>query len=145
MNFKRYLIIFSLLLILCVSLSTVSATTEDMVVKDVYSVNLADHDINNVISNEFNVDSNLNENSKVNDVRDVNKDIFSPDVCNLAVVNGDNNTFLDIQKLVDDAKENSTIELHGNYEGNATIIINKTLFINGNNAVLKSKSSSMYI
>ncbi len=58
-------------------------------------------------------------------------------------VNVTDKSFDEIQFLIDNANENDTIDLNGNYiSSGKQIVINKTLTINGNNATLDGNYSS---
>ena len=61
-------------------------------------------------------------------------------------VNAANQTFTDFQNIIDDAPENTTIELSTDYSFNETtdssIIISKPITINGNNHVFDGKGKT---
>ncbi|MDO5850335.1 MAG: hypothetical protein Q4P14_03890 [Methanobacteriaceae archaeon] len=120
-NFKNMLIVSLILLTICISLGGVSASDANSDLSYIdgsATIGVANVDIgSNAVSSEN----------------------FSNEIV------GQNKTFDDIQKMVNNAKENDIIKLDGNYYGDGKFIsINKPLTIDGNGAILDGKNISQF-
>lgn len=133
-NLKRFLLVSSILMLLIISLSLVSASdfTNDTIIS----------------SNTPSIDSDMdaiciNETNSLNDIGDTKIDTSNEKELNGielrdSIINESDNSFTDIQNSINDAEDNGTITLkHNHYYGNGTqIIINKSITIDGNGSTL---------
>ncbi len=140
-NYKKGLLIISLLLIICFSVSAVYAIdVVDNTVSDDISVSVveADADVSSDISvSAIQADTNIGD-------REVSNNIgYSQNSSNVITKVSAGNTFATIQTKVDNAKAGSTIKLSGTYTGSGKAInINKNLIIDGCGATLDAKGLS---
>ncbi len=142
---NKKLFSFSIFFILIISLGAVSAS------EDIMQDN--DFDLNSIEQNQDdgNIDLNLEEGDSQDDTNpEDDGDTNNPDDPNIQAsepANSSNGqqTFSDIQNLIDNAEAGSTIKLNGTYIGDSKeIIINKNLTIKGINgkATLNAKALS---
>ena len=138
-DYKNGLIIFSLFLILILSLGSISASEDlDNQLEDVDSS--IDDDIG--IADEINSNNEINDNDD-NIETNIDENILSEeDPSNTITLNG--GTFEDIQTAVNDASDGDTIELNGTFESTGNLIgVDKNLTFQGlQDAVLDGKKSS---
>ena len=142
---NKKLFFFSIFFIIIISLGAVSAS-EDIMQDNDFDLNAIDQN-----QEDVNIDLNLEEGDTQDDTNpedDVNTN--NPDDPNIqasepANSSNDQQTFSDIQNLIDNAEAGSTIKLSGTYIGDSKeIIINKNITIKGINgkATLNAKALS---
>ena len=146
MKYKKGLIILSLVVCVLFAVSSVCATdiNETMVLGEESN---AESDLTESVQSDADLEATDNDDISAKDSADGQMaDIQSAcsqgnDVVSTTrSVTG--NTFADIQNVIDASSDGDIIELSGFYSGKSQIVIDKSLTINGNNAILDSKHSS---
>lgn len=125
-DYKKGLLIFSLFLILILSLGAISAS-------DDFDNQIGD--VDSSIDDDIGMADEINSNNEINDNDDIETDIeedilFEEDPSNPVIIDG--GTSQDIQNAVNNAKDGDTIELSGYFEINDSIYISKSIAIHGN-------------
>ena len=137
-NYKKGLLLISLLLIICFSVSAVSAmdTANNDISNDI-SVSVVDINVSKEVST-VQADANIGDSEVSNNIG-YNQKNSSNEITKLSA----GNTFATIQSKVDAAKAGSTIKLSGTYTGSGKAInINKALTIDGCGATLDANGLS---
>ena len=137
-DYKKGLLIFSLLCILILSLGAISAS-------DDFDNQIGD--VDSSIDDDIGMADEINSNNEINDNDDIETDIeedilFEEDPSNPVIIDG--GTSQDIQNAVNNAKDGDTIELNGTFEGTGDRIdVLKSLSFKGNeNTILDAKKLS---
>ncbi len=144
--FNRGYCLFVLILILILSLGFVSASEN---LDDLNDMNYLDYESGLIIADSDMGDSNSlgapYSNYDADGIFTVDNDIESDmelnngnanSIGNSKLKSSSGNDFNDIQALIDNSNENDIITISGKYSGNSPIIVNKTLTLKGDDAVL---------
>ena len=141
-NFNKLILVFSLILILLLSLGIVSASNNSNDLIDMtYDDNIITEDSIDSVSDLSSLPKDEYLNSDDGCISYDNELSNSDSSSNKEVLTSSGeNSFSHIQELIDQSIENDTIVLNGTYGGDSKIIVNKTLTIDGkSSAVLDGK------